>query len=98
VTASPEEEHVLRAFLINFEKHTLPRALRIKEEVDNGGLLSDGELAFLEQVISETSHAKTLVDRHPDLQALYAHAVGLYDAITARALKNEEQADLDAGK
>lgn len=89
--AYSDEEMVLRALLVTFEKHKLPRALSIKEKVDKGGLLSDGEVEFLEEVIDEANRAKPLMDRHPELQALYAHTVRLYDEITVQALTNEQR-------
>jgi len=91
VIAYSDEEMVLRALLVTFEKHKLPRALSIKEKVDKGGLLSDGEVEFLEEVIDEANRAKPLMDRHPELQALYAHTVRLYDEITVQALTNEQR-------
>jgi hypothetical protein len=90
VTAHSDEERVLAAFLINFETHKLPRALNIKEKVEKGESLSDWEIAFLREAIEEANRVKTLVDRHPELQSLYAHAVRLYDEITLQALKTEQ--------
>ena len=49
-------------------------------------------------MIDGAKHAKALMDRHPDLQALYARAVSLYDEITAQALKNEQRDEQDANK
>lgn len=96
MTENFDEEKLLRVLLIEFQKHTLPHALSIKEEVDKGGRLSDWDIAFLEEVIDEAKRAKALMDRHPDLQALYARAVSLYDEITAQALKNEQEDEQDA--
>ena len=86
-----DEETVLRALLVTFEKHKLPRALIIKAKVDKGDLLNDWEVVFLQEAIAEANRTKPLVDRHPELQALYAHAVCLYDEITTQALKNEQR-------
>jgi hypothetical protein len=91
VTARSDDNMVLTALLITFEKHRLPRALNIKEKVDKGDVLSDWEIAFLQEAMDEANRAKTLVDRHPELQALYAHAVRLYDEIIVQALKNEQR-------
>ena len=98
VAAHSKEERMLAALLITFEKHRLPRALKIKEQVDKGDLLSAWEIAFLQEAIDEASRSKALVDRHREFQALYAHAVRLYDEITVQALKNEQRADQDTGK
>ena len=95
MTALFDEERVLTALLINFEKHRLPRALNMKEKVDKGSLLTDWDVAFLQQAIAEANRAKISVDRHPEFQAVYAHAVRLYDEITVQALKNEQLSDSD---
>jgi hypothetical protein len=57
VTTCADEERVLRALLVTFEKHKLPRALGIKEKVDKGALLNDWEVAFLQEAIDEATRA-----------------------------------------
>lgn len=91
MTAHSDEERMLLALLVNFETHRLPRALDIKEKVDKGKSLSDWEIDYLHEAIEEAHRAKALMDRHPEFQALYAHAVRLYDEITIQALKNEQR-------
>ena len=93
-----DEERVLRALLINFEKHRLPRVLYLKEKVDNGELLSDWEVAFLEKAIDEATGARASVDRHPGFQAVYAHAARRYDEITVQALRNEQRRHRDTSE
>jgi len=51
VTTHSDEERVLRALLVTFERYKLPRALHIKEKVDKGELLSDWDVAFLQEAI-----------------------------------------------
>ena len=69
----------------------LPRALALKEKVDQGGLLDELDIRFLEQVFTDTNKLKTLVDRHPEHQDLVARIISLYSDITARGLENEQQ-------
>ena len=69
----------------------LPRALALKEKVDQGGLLDELDISFLEQVFTDTNKLKTLVDRHPEHQDLVARIISLYSDITARGLENEQQ-------
>lgn len=88
-----DEDRTLTAFVVTFGRHRLPHALDIKEEMDDGALLSDWDIAFLQQAIGEASRARALADRHPELQAFYARAVHLYDQIAVQALKNELQSD-----
>jgi hypothetical protein len=69
----------------------LPRALALKEKVDQGGLLSDLDIGFLQEVFSDTSKLRPLVERHPENQQLVARIIHLYSEITARGLENEKQ-------
>jgi len=83
------EEGILAALLQEFETHTLPRALDIKEKVYAGEPLLESDIELLEETLAEATRAKPRVDRHPELQDLFAHAVSLYHEITAKALENE---------
>jgi hypothetical protein len=85
-----KDEGVIAALLERFEKHRLPRALALKEKVDNGGLLEDSDIEFLKRVLEDSQQVQQLVDRHPEYKDLVAQASQLYADITARALENEK--------
>jgi hypothetical protein len=72
-----------------FEAQRLPRALEIKARVDAGGLLTEADIAFLEQVFQDSQQIMALVDRIPSWQRLAAQAMDLYRQITSKALENE---------
>ena len=44
-----KEAGVVQVLVDRMEKQRLPRALELKERVDQGGLLSDSDIAFLEE-------------------------------------------------
>jgi hypothetical protein len=84
------DDGVLFALLERFEKFRLPRVLEIKERVDRGEKLSEADIDFLEVVLEDADEARPYVDKHPELQSLYARTVGLYGEITEQALANEQ--------
>jgi hypothetical protein len=90
---SNKERCITMVVLEQFEKKTLPDALWIKDKVDKGGLLSEGDMEFLEQVLQDTAAIKHLIDSQPEWQTLYASAVKLYEDIIAKALENQQAAE-----
>ncbi len=89
---SLEKKGVLEAVMERFEKQRLPRILDIKKMVDNGETLNELDIAFLKEVLADTSQYKDFVDKHPEFQGLYTRVVHLYDQITSQALENEKKA------
>lgn len=79
--------HVLAQRL---ESQRLPRALSLKEAVDRGGTLTEFDIRFLEEDFQDAQRLRSLVDRHPEWQALAAKMVHLYKKITDKALENEK--------
>lgn len=90
MTENQLEDGVIVAILDRFEKFRLPRTLEIKAKVDAGGLLDSADIAYLNEVLSDSESVKRYVDRRPDFQNLYARVVSLYQEITKKALENEQ--------
>ncbi|HYA39214.1 MAG TPA: hypothetical protein VEI74_13180 [Candidatus Methylomirabilis sp.] len=89
---SSKDTGVILALIERFESQRLPRAQTLKTKVDRGEVLSEQDLAFLNQVFEDAQHIRPLVHKHPEWQPLVARAVELYKAITERALANEKAA------
>ena len=68
----------------------LPKALDLKERIDKGGLLNDLDLAFLEQVVKDAAAIKPLIDKDQRMKEVAASMLGLYKAISEKALENEK--------
>lgn len=87
----PQQDAGMLAVLIErLETQRLPRALALKEKVDGGERLDDFDIAFLEEVFSDSQEVQPLIERHPEHQAFAAKIIGLYHDITEKALANEQ--------
>ncbi len=86
---------VISAIIERLEEQRLPRALDLKDKVDQGSLLDDMDIEFLERVLADNNNLKPLLARHPEYQDLAARMIGLYLEITTKALKNEQQRSHD---
>ena len=80
---------VLTALAQRMREQRLPRALAIKERVDAGGVLSDRDIQFLEEILADANRIAPLVKRNPEYTGVAARMVDLYKEITAKALQNE---------
>lgn len=85
------EAGVLAVIVERMEEQRLPRALDLKAKVDQGGVLEDLDIDFLERVFTDCNELKPLLARHPEYQDLAAQMMSLYHAITSKALQNEEK-------
>jgi hypothetical protein len=90
--ATDKEAGIIQALAERLEKQRLPMALALKEKVDQGGLLNEADIAFLEEVFAGSAQLKPMLDAHPEWQELAARMTRLYNEITARALENEQGA------
>ncbi len=91
MTDNSEDTGVILALMERFNKQRLPRALEIKKRIDEGGTLSETDIAFLDEVFESANNVMPLLDKHPDLQPIASRAVSLFKEITEKALENEKQ-------
>ena len=91
MTELSENEGILLALLERLEKTRLPRALEIKERVDQGSVLSESEMDFLQRIISDAQEYQHYTEQRPDLQALFTRGVSLYFEIVQKAVENEKK-------
>ena len=90
MTDDKDDDGLIFVLMERFEKFRLPRAISLKEKVDGGAVLDDYDVAFLEEVFSDSNKIKPLLDRHPEYQELATRVITLYREITEKALENEK--------
>lgn len=88
---SSNDSGVIAVLMKRLSEQRLPRALELKEKVDQGGLLDDIDIEYLEKVFADATKTRQLVERHPEHQELVARIISLYSDITARGLENQKQ-------
>lgn len=92
MTTPDEEKGVLAVLMERLESQRLPRALALKEKVDNGECLDEFDMAFLEETFSDSTQAMPMLVRHPEFEPLTSQVTSLYREITEKALANEKAA------
>jgi len=85
------DQGIIQAIVDRLEKQRLPTALQLQEKVNRGETLNDMDLAFLENVFSDTQKIKSMLDKYPAWQPLAARMISLYNEITTKALENEQE-------
>lgn len=90
MSTSDKDLGVITALLERFEKYRLPAALKLKEKVDNGGLLDNRDMQFLERITADGERIQPLIDKYPKYEELARRATILITEITAKALENEK--------
>ena len=90
MTANQNDVGVFTALIHRLETQRLPQLLQMKARVDQGERLSEHDLHFLEQVLTDAKNAHPLIAEHPQLDPLASKLSTLYREITETALANEK--------
>ena len=86
---SDKDTGTLAALMLELEEVRLPRALRILEKVNGGGLLSERDIRFLRKVYRDSRINGRLLKRHPKYSGLISRCLVLYTEIITKGLENE---------
>ena len=89
-----DEDHdgTYQVMVEQFVERRLPTLLDIRDRVDAGELLSEGDIEILSRVIDQAHNFGKMVNEFPEAKPLIAKVIDLYEHITERGLQNEESA------
>jgi hypothetical protein len=87
---SEKDAGTLAALMLRLEEVRLPRAMRLLEKVNGGGLLSDRDIRFLKRVYEDSRANEALLDRHPEYDDLMCRCLSLYTEIITKGIENEK--------
>ena len=90
MTISRKDLGIAQVMLQRLNEQRLPYALKLKDSVDNGELLTDYDREFLKEAAEEARLIPPLLERQPQYKPLAYQVFSLFEHITAKGLENEK--------
>lgn len=84
-----DEDGVSQVIIERFVHYRLPILLEIREQMEEGQTLSEGELELLARVAQRAHQINNFAHLYPDNKELVAKVISLFHEITDKALENE---------
>ena len=88
-----DETGVSQVVIERFVKYRLPLLLQIKQEMDDGRKLSEGELELMVRIVDRAHQINRFAHTYPKNKELVARVISLVEEITEEALANETKSD-----
>jgi hypothetical protein len=85
------DKGVIAVLLKRFETESYPRAQSIKKYIDEGAVLNDRDLSYLEETLEHAHQIMTLIARHPEYAALAKEAMLMYEEIMSKSQQNSSK-------
>jgi len=98
--SSPDKDlGIIAVLLQRLNSERLPFMLELRKKVDSGERLSDGDIHYLHQALTDARDAnlQPLIERHPEYRSLVGSLFSLYRQVVDRALANESRV-VEAGR
>ena len=86
-----KDKGVIAVLLKRFESESYPRARLLKKKVDNGTVLDDQDLFFLEQTLEHAQQVMAIISRHPEYASLAKEVMLMYEEIMSKSQENSNK-------
>ncbi len=86
-----KDKGVIAVLLKRFEHERYPRIKQLEQKVDNGAVLDQDDLSYLEQVLMDTHQVIAIVTRHPEYGSLAKETLLMYEDIMTKSQQNCNQ-------
>ena len=92
-----DREGVSQVMIEQFVERRLPLILQMREEVEAGKKLSDGEIEILGRILDKADLIMKYAHMYPELKPLIARVIDSYEEITDLAVQNETRSEAPPG-
>ena len=87
---SEKDAGTIVALVMRLRSYRIPRARRMLAKVQDGKVLADQDIEFLDRVFRDARQLGPLVRRNPEYMSVVSRMIDLYQEITELALNNEQ--------
>ena len=87
---SEKDAGTIAAMMQRMTETRLPRAYRLLDKVNGGGILGDNDIAFLKRVFDDSVSNQSLFRRNPEYLAIISRFIDLYTEIVNKGIENEK--------
>ncbi|QBY02995.1 hypothetical protein E2K93_00795 [Thalassotalea sp. HSM 43] len=86
-----QKDHgVIAVLLKRFETERYPKMQALQKKVDDGGVLDERDLEYLEQILHDSHQVMALVKRHPEYGSLAKKVLESYQGIMTKSQENNK--------
>ena len=88
-----DHDGVEQVVIERFVRYRLPFLLKVKDEMDQGKVLTEGELVLMSRMVTRAHRFNDLFYDHPELKATVAKIINLIHEIVGEAVHNATEPD-----
>ena len=86
------DKGVLAVLIKRFEHERYPKMLELKKNVDNGGVLDERDLSYIEHILTDAHQILAVLTRHPEYAPLAKKCLVMYEEIMSQSQQNSKTA------